>query len=70
MSKVDALPIIKLKYFHCRKAGLHDGEVLNYVCIEKGCQEKGLICSVCKNDHSDHHVLPLKYFLNKLKQHK
>ena len=30
---MDTLPLMKLKYFDCQKGGLHDGEVLNYVCI-------------------------------------
>ncbi len=25
--------LIKLKYFNCLKGDLHEGEVLNYVCI-------------------------------------
>lgn len=36
----------------CREGGLHDGEVLNFVCVDTKCAKKGLICPVCRmNDH-------------------
>lgn len=33
MMKVLTQPVLKLKYFDCKKGAGHEGEVLNYVCI-------------------------------------
>jgi hypothetical protein len=33
MSQKPTAPPTKLNYFYCLKGGLHEGEVLNYVCI-------------------------------------
>ncbi len=38
----------KLNYLNCNFGELHEGEQLNYVCIENKCKEIGLICPVCK----------------------
>ena len=60
----------KLKYFPCRKGNDHEGEVLNYICIEENCKEKGLICSICKLKHASHQTMPLKMLLQGLKDYK
>ena len=42
----------------------HEGEMLNLVCI--GCHESGLICSLCREDHRNHMVVPLKILVHNL----
>ncbi len=62
----------KLNYFSCNKGGLHEGEHLNYICLNKECTERGLVCSICRNtDHIKHedNVCSLKLFLNSLETH-
>ena len=61
---------MKLRYFPCKKGGDHDGEVLNYICLEQKCKNKGLICSMCKLNHKDHTTMPLKMLLQGLKEYK
>ncbi|KRX02414.1 hypothetical protein PPERSA_10031 [Pseudocohnilembus persalinus] len=51
-------------YKLCNQGGLHQGECLNYVCVEPVCYKNGLICPVCRyENHLSHKVLPLKQFL-------
>jgi hypothetical protein len=52
-----------LSYLRCR-VPFHEGETLNLVCI--GCQEPGLICSLCREDHREHKVVPLKILISNL----
>lgn len=52
----------KIHYLKCDEGELHQGEVLNFVCVDSKCSKKGLICPVCRmSDHQDHKVtLPCK----------
>lgn len=61
---------IRIKYFSCGKGKDHEGEVLNYVCVKKDCDKRGLLCSMCKADHQEHTTIPLKLLLSKLYKHK
>lgn len=63
-------PKVRIKYFTCTRGKDHEGEVLNYVCIKKDCDKRGLLCSICKTDHTNHLTLPLKVLLGKLQKHK
>lgn len=63
-------PKLRIKYFNCPKGKDHEGEVLNYVCIKKDCEKRGLLCSMCKIDHPNHTTIPLKMLLSKLQTHK
>jgi hypothetical protein len=37
------------------KCGVHLGEPLDFVCMGGNCEEKGLICYLCKVEkHADH----------------
>ncbi len=65
-----ATPKIRIKYFTCTKDKEHEGEVLNYVCVKKDCEKRGLLCSMCKIDHPNHTTIPLKILLAKLQNHK
>lgn len=54
----------KVKYFKCKQGGLHDGEIMNFICIDPNCKNKGLICPVCQStDHEGHQSMHLKIFL-------
>mgnify|MGYP000916681449 FL=1 len=60
-------PPVRMKYFVCDKAGAHEGEFLNLICVESGCTSKGLIYSICRAEaHEKHRVMPLKMFLEEL----
>ncbi|CAK75657.1 unnamed protein product (macronuclear) [Paramecium tetraurelia] len=53
-----------MNYFNCPLGDIHEGEQLNFVCLEANCKEMGLICPVCRTQkHSKHKVIPLKIFL-------
>ncbi|KAL4436299.1 hypothetical protein ABPG74_015890 [Tetrahymena malaccensis] len=54
----------KLRYLECPKGHLHDGEQLNFICVDPVCKDSGLICSICRIEiHQKHKVMPLKIFL-------
>lgn len=59
-----------MKYFSCNRGADHEEEVLNYVCIKKDCDKRGLLCSMCKADHTNHITIPLKVLLSQLQKHK
>ncbi|CAK66025.1 unnamed protein product (macronuclear) [Paramecium tetraurelia] len=53
-----------LNYLNCPLGDMHEGEQLNFVCIDSTCKEMGLICPVCRSQkHAKHKVIPLKIFL-------
>jgi hypothetical protein len=53
----DSLKKSRMQYMKCREGGLHDGELLNFVCVDTKCEKKGLICPVCRmNEHEEHKV--------------
>ncbi|CAD8056824.1 unnamed protein product [Paramecium primaurelia] len=53
-----------MNYLNCPYGDMHEGEQLNFVCLETTCKEMGLICPVCRTQkHSKHKVIPLKIFL-------
>ena len=57
----------KINYLECIEGKSHEGEKLNFVCIDLKCKENGLICSVCRSEtHKNHKVMPLKMFLSDL----
>lgn len=57
----------RMKYLTCDKPMAHQGEFLNLICIESGCPERGLICSICKAEaHDKHRVIPLRMFLEEV----
>lgn len=45
----------KIQYFNCDKGNLHEGEALNYICIDEKCKNKGLMCSICLNEEHEKH---------------
>jgi hypothetical protein len=57
------------KYFMCSKDRTHQNETLNYVCIKRECERRGLFCSMCKTDHINHDIIPLKMLLGELQSH-
>lgn len=38
----------KMKYLECNNGDLHEGEILNLVCIDPTCKDNGMICSICR----------------------
>lgn len=40
------------------------------MCLDKSCKKLGLLCSICKNNHQNHTIVPLKVLLTELKNHK
>ncbi|KRW98486.1 hypothetical protein PPERSA_03317 [Pseudocohnilembus persalinus] len=55
-----------IQYQCCNKGGLHEGECLNLICLDKSCKNEKLLCSVCIQDyHSEHQkkIMPVKKFL-------
>jgi hypothetical protein len=60
----DHIKKLRVRYLKCGKGDLHEGEVLNFICIDPACRNKGLICPVCQNTTHEHHqTLHLKLFL-------
>lgn len=58
---------VKVQYLHCPKAGLHEGEILSFICIDAACPSKGLICPICLNqEHAAHQTMHLKLFLHEI----
>lgn len=57
---------VAMSYLPCARPD-HDGEVLNLICIEKSCPSKGLVCSLCREEHVNHRVRPLKVLLANLR---
>ena len=43
----DFIKKARVRYLKCQEGGLHEGEVLNFICIDPQCRQKGLICPVC-----------------------
>ena len=41
----------KAEYLPCLRGGYHYGEVLNMVCLGKGCQEQLLCCCACVEEN-------------------
>lgn len=65
---MDDIKLSSFKYAKCMAGGLHDGELLNLICLDEKCQQRGLICPVCHMEsHENHYVMPLKTFLGKIK---
>ena len=63
----DLLKQCKLRYLECQKGKLHDGEQLNFICVDSICKDSGLICSICRMEaHAKHKVFPLKMFLSEV----
>lgn len=63
----DLIKKLRVRYLRCTKGDLHEGEVLNFICIDPACRNKGLICPVCQNTtHEGHQTLHLKLFLNEI----
>lgn len=57
----------KITYLNCDKGDLHEGEALNYICLDNKCTDKGIMCSICLNqNHSKHNHMPLKIFLSQI----
>ncbi|CAD8057396.1 unnamed protein product [Paramecium primaurelia] len=53
-----------INYLNCTLGDMHEGEQLNFVCLDTTCKEMGLICPVCRSQkHAKHKVIPLKIFL-------
>lgn len=66
-SEPDFIKKVKVKYLKCKKGDMHDGEILNFICIDTACKAKGLICPVCQSTlHEGHQTLHLKVFLNEI----
>ena len=58
-----------LNYCECPLGDMHTGEVMSLVCVDSSCQKRGLICPVCRmHNHETHKILPLKIFLEEIKQ--
>ena len=65
----DLLLQCKLPYLECSKGSMHDGEQLNFICVDPVCRDSGLICSICRMEaHVKHNVFPLKMFLSEVAQ--
>ncbi|KRX03368.1 hypothetical protein PPERSA_12647 [Pseudocohnilembus persalinus] len=61
-------PLHQLDYFHCQKENLHQNENLSIICLDKQCIENPLICPICQDEsHQNHLTLPLKIFLDQIK---
>lgn len=66
-TQVDFIKKTKVKYLKCKQGADHQGEVLNFICIDPSCNKKGLICPVCQTSyHNGHQVLHLKIFLSEI----
>lgn len=64
---LEQLKKLKVRYLKCSKGDLHQGEVLNFICIDPQCKNKGLVCPVCQaTDHQHHHTMHLKMFLTEI----
>lgn len=65
--EVDHIKKLRVRYLKCTKGDLHEGEVLNFICIDPACRSKGLICPVCQSTtHEGHQTLHLKLFLTEI----
>ena len=65
----DLQPRYKIKYTECTRDKLHEGELLNFVCLHEECRDDSLICSMCRNGkHKSHPTHPLKFYLEQLKK--
>ena len=54
-------------YLTCKKEGLHEGECLNLLCLEKDCKFD-LICAICHEEfHKDHKTSSIKKLRNQFK---
>ncbi|EGR30403.1 hypothetical protein IMG5_133020 [Ichthyophthirius multifiliis] len=59
----------QFRYLECQKGSLHQGELLNFICYDQSCNNKGIICSICRSElHQTHKTIPLKLFLMELTQ--
>lgn len=38
-----------INYLNCTLGDMHEGEQLNFVCLDSNCKEIGLICPVCRS---------------------
>lgn len=53
--------ISSIKYITCPHGGLHDGEALSRICVDKSCINKGLLCVICEEDnHKGHETIHVK----------
>ena len=52
-------PQTKVRYFNCDVDPQHADESLNYVCLDKKCRNKGLLCSICRNSGHEKHSVPI-----------
>lgn len=67
MQKAPKTKEYKICYANCKKGGIHSQEPLNIVCLDEGCAEHRLLCSICKTEeHSKHQTQPLKYYIDGL----
>jgi hypothetical protein len=65
MIEPEQIKKLRVRYLKCSKGDLHQGEVLNFICIDPNCRSKGLICPVCQStSHEGHQTLHLKLFLS------
>ena len=68
MSITSDIKKYSLKYVHCPHNGLHTGEVMNMVCVDSACSNRGLICPICRmENHETHQILPIKTFLEQIR---
>lgn len=57
------------KYPRCQGGEMHDGEVMNLVCVDASCLNRGLICPICRMDsHDTHKIMPIKIFLEQVEE--
>ena len=65
--EADQIKKLRVRYLKCSKGDLHEGEVLNFICVDPACRTKGLICPVCQSTtHQGHQTLHLKLFLSEI----
>jgi hypothetical protein len=60
---------VRIPRIACAKGGLHNNELINQVCLEKGCVDRGefLLCMVCaEQEHAQHNHIPAKVLLQEI----
>lgn len=67
--KINPKAQYKINYKTCTQDSQHDGEKMNFVCLNQDCSLQSLICSICREEqHKGHITRPLKFYIEDLKK--
>lgn len=67
--KINTIPQYKINYKSCTQDTQHQGEKMNFVCLNEECSMQSLICSFCREEkHKGHITKPLKFYIEDLKK--